>query len=201
MDHPDRQFTEYILHGLERGFSVGYTPLQNTSCPNLPSASQHPNSSRRPCRKLAGVAKPPDPLTPNPSQPCTYPALVSFQRNQENFASSTTFPPPRAAASMTASQRPTSVTIDNAISAILAAGRGCYLSKVDIKSAFRICPVRPADWPLLGIHWQRKYYFECALPFGLRFSPASFNSVADAVKWIFVNKSPSLLSFTAWTIT
>ena len=42
------------------------------------------------------------------------------------------------------------VTIDDAISAILAAGRGCYLSKVDIKSAFRICPVRPADWPLLA---------------------------------------------------
>ena len=88
------------------------------------------------------------------------------------------------------------VTIDNAISAILAAGRGCYRSKVDIKSAFRICPVRPANWPLLGIHWQRKYYFECALPFGLRSSPAIFNSEADAVEWIFVNKSPTLLSFT-----
>ena len=66
----------------------------------------------------------------------------------------------------------------------------CYLSKVDIKSAFRICPVRPADWPLLGIHWQRKYYFECAVPFGLRSSPALFNSEADAVEWIFVKKVP-----------
>ena len=56
VDHPDRQSTEYILHDLGRGFSVGYTlPLENTSSPNLPSASQRPDfvftSLQEACRR------------------------------------------------------------------------------------------------------------------------------------------------------
>ena len=80
------------------------------------------------------------------------------------------------------------VTIDNAISAVLAHGQGCFISKIDIKSAFCICPVRKADWPLLGIKWRDKFYFERILPFGLHSSPVIFNSVADAVEWILKHK-------------
>ena len=164
-----------------------------------------PNSSRCPCRKLAGVAKPPDPFDTKlfPTMYVSGVGVVPKKSGKLRLIHHLSSPSgrsindgiPKADFSLHY------VTIDNAISAILAAGRGCYLSKVDIKSEFRICPVRPAGWPLLGIHWQRKYYFECALPFGLCSGPALFNSEADAVEWIFVNKSPSLLSFTTWTIT
>ena len=80
------------------------------------------------------------------------------------------------------------VTVDHAISLIVQHGPGAYLSKVDIKSAFRTCPVRREDWPLLGIEWEGRYYFERVLPFGLRSSPFIFNTVADAVEWILRNK-------------
>ena len=193
VDHPDRQFTEYVLHGLERGFSVGYTlPLQNTSSPNLPSASQHPDfvstSLQEACRR--GETAGPFDTKPFPTMYISGVGVVPKKSGKLRLIHHLSSPSgrsvndgiPKADFSLHY------VTIDNAISAILAAGRGCYLSKVDIKSAFRICPVRPADWPLLGIHWQGKYYFERALPFGLRSSPAIFNSVADAVEWILINK-------------
>ena len=111
VDHPDRHHGVF-LHGLERGFSVGYTlPLQNTLSPNLNFSLPAPRLHLDvPAGSLPAWRNRRTPLTPNSSQPCTYPALVSSQRNQGNFASSTTFPPPRAAASMTASQRPTSVS-------------------------------------------------------------------------------------------
>ena len=48
--------------------------------------------------------------------------------------------------------------------------------------------VPPTAPPPLGIHWQGKYYFERALPIGLRSSLVIFNSVADAVGWIHTNK-------------
>lgn len=80
------------------------------------------------------------------------------------------------------------VIIDSAISAILDHSKGAYLSKVDIKLAFHICPVRKADWLLLGIQWNGEYYFEKVLLFGPRSSPALFSLVADVVEWILTHK-------------
>ena len=40
-------------------------------------------------------------------------------------------------------------TIDDAVRLIKAIGKGCFLAKTDIKSAFRIIPVAPRDFPLL----------------------------------------------------
>ena len=42
-------------------------------------------------------------------------------------------------------------TISDAIRHIKAAGRGCLLAKTDVKNAFRIIPIRPLDYSLLGM--------------------------------------------------
>ena len=44
------------------------------------------------------------------------------------------------------------VTIDHAILSILQSGRGIILAKIDIKSAFQLLPVHPADRHLLGMN-------------------------------------------------
>ena len=59
---------------------------------------------------------------------------------------------------------------------------------MDLKHAFRLCPVRRADWDLLGVHWAGQYYIYKRLPFGLRSSPALFHKVADAFEWILLNE-------------
>ena len=61
------------------------------------------------------------------------------------------------------------------------------MAKVDLKNAFRLCPVRREDWHLLGIHWRNSYYIDKCLPFGLRSAPYLFNMVADALEWILVH--------------
>lgn len=76
------------------------------------------------------------------------------------------------------------VTVDDAVRIIQKHGPGCLLAKVDLKHAFRICPVNKADWPLLGIYWQGCYYIDKVLPFGLRSSPYLFNRLADALNYI-----------------
>ena len=40
-----------------------------------------------------------------------------------------------------------------------------------MKSAFRLLPIHPDDWSLLGVHWQSKFYVDLYLPFGLRSAP------------------------------
>jgi len=66
-------------------------------------------------------------------------------------------------------------------------GPGTPLSKIDLKNAFRLIPVRPADWNLLGICWRGAYYIDTYLPFGLRSAPSIFNCLASAIHWILQN--------------
>ena len=79
-------------------------------------------------------------------------------------------------------------SFDEAVELIKLMGKGCFLAKVDIRHAFRLCPVHPDDWHLLGFQWRGRLYHDVCLPFGLRSSPLIFNCFADALLWILSNK-------------
>ena len=63
-------------------------------------------------------------------------------------------------------------------------GPGSFMAKTDLKSAFRLIPIHPDDWDLLGIHWNNQYYVDLYLPFGLRSAPFLFNQLSDALEWV-----------------
>ena len=75
-------------------------------------------------------------------------------------------------------------TIDSAITILNSLGPGALMGKMDLKNAFRIMPVRREDWHLLAIHWDGAWYLDKCLPFGLRYSLARFNQLAEALVWI-----------------
>ena len=50
--------------------------------------------------------------------------------------------------------------IDDAIAFVKQAGQGCYMVKMDLKHAFRLCPVRREDWDLSGVYWGGQYYVD-----------------------------------------
>ena len=77
---------------------------------------------------------------------------------------------------------------DDAVTMVQRLGIGALMAKVDIKHAFRICPMRPEDYELLGTFWEGLYFVELRLPFGLRSSVFIFNTFADALQWILKNK-------------
>eukprot|EP00741_Cyanophora_paradoxa_P008790 tig00001374_g8507.t1 len=81
-------------------------------------------------------------------------------------------------------------TVEHAIRRIVALGPGAELGKDDIVDAFKLCPVRPADWGLLGYKLpdparpdQYEYYFDIVLPFGGRSSPRIFEDLAQVIDW------------------
>ena len=41
-------------------------------------------------------------------------------------------------------------------------GQATELVKLDLSNAYRIVPVHPDDWPLLGISWQGNTYIDRA---------------------------------------
>ena len=82
---------------------------------------------------------------------------------------------------------------DAATDLVFRMGRGCYLTKIDIKHAYRLLPVRMEDWPLLMYYWKGQYYVDVKLPFGGRSSASIFTSFADLVCWV-LNEKFELLS-------
>ena len=76
---------------------------------------------------------------------------------------------------------------DDAVALVQKAGVGALMGKHDIKSAFRLVPVRMADWHLLGYCIDDLYYFDVVLPFGCRSSPFLLCQFSQALHWIFSN--------------
>ena len=56
--------------------------------------------------------------------------------------------------------------IDDAIRLVRRTGRGCKLAKTDIKNVFRLIPVSPSDYKLLGIFSAINYTLIEILPWG-----------------------------------
>ena len=80
-------------------------------------------------------------------------------------------------------------SVDDAIRMLTDSGVGALMGKIDIKSAYRLIPVREQDWPLLGYQIDGKFYHDEVLPFGCRSSPFLFSRFADAIHWIVGNKT------------
>ncbi|XP_078032220.1 uncharacterized protein LOC144467455 [Epinephelus lanceolatus] len=78
-------------------------------------------------------------------------------------------------------------TIDHAITLIRLAGRGAWLSKADITSAFKVLPMHPDFWCFFGVCWKGAYYFSVRLNFGCKSSPKIFDSLSEALCWILTN--------------
>ena len=76
-------------------------------------------------------------------------------------------------------------SISDAIKLILYYGEGAYLAKTDIKSAFRIIPIHPNDYHLLGFKWKGKYFFDKCLPMGASSSCYIFERFSTSLHWIF----------------
>ena len=79
-------------------------------------------------------------------------------------------------------------TISDAISVIKQAGASCFMAKTDVKSAFRIIPIHPSDFPLLGMKWDNQYYFDRCLAMGLSSSCAIFEAFSTSLEWVSMNR-------------
>ena len=76
---------------------------------------------------------------------------------------------------------------DAATDMVRTMGKNCMMFKIDIMHAFRVLPIKPSQWKLMGSEWMGYYFIDFRLPFGLRSSPGIFNRFADAICWILQN--------------
>ena len=79
-------------------------------------------------------------------------------------------------------------SIQDAIAKIKSLGKGCFLTKTDVKSPFRIVPVHPNDYELLCFSWDGQFYYDKCLTFGASSSCRIFEHISSALEWIAIIK-------------
>ena len=187
----------WLVGGLQDGFRLGYQTSRSLLKPakrNIPSAHEHPEvvdaylaAEVQKGRVLGPFPRPPiNPLhisrfgvIPKKSQPGKWRLIVDLSFPEGRSVNDGI---PKEICSL---RYP---TIDLAIGQILQLGAGTQLSKLDIKDAYRIVPVHPQDWELLGLVWKGSYYIDTRLPFGLRSAPKIFTALADAAQWLIMQR-------------
>ena len=188
--HPDRSFAEYICTGLEGGFRIGFAGGSG-----LRSAQRNMGSARANAavvqeylegevhaRRLVGPPPAglrchvsPFGVIPKPHQPGKWRLIVNLSA-PDGLSVNDGISPELSSVHY--------ARVDDAARLVLAAGRNARLAKLDLKSAYRMVPVHPADRPLLAVRWREEVWLDAALPFGLRSAPKIFSAVADALQWI-----------------
>ena len=76
----------------------------------------------------------------------------------------------------------------DAVKVVQGQGPGCFLAKSDISDAFRLLPLHPSQYHLMGFQFKGKFYYDKCLPMGCAASCKKFEEFSDALKWILVNK-------------
>ena len=181
-----------MLKGFRDGFSIGLEgPRTPRFSRNLKSANEHPDLVTKNLLsevKLGRTAGPS--LSPPFPNFQIYPIGVVPKKYSSDWRTIFHLSHPKASGNSVndyISKENYSlqyVKHDDAINLIIQLGRGSYMAKTDIRSAFRNIPVHPSDWEILGMHWQGLYFFDKVLPFGLRCAPYIFNQLSDALEWI-----------------
>ena len=189
MNHPDRQFASDLVHDLQFGYRIGYQgPRHHRITPNLKSTLLHPDAVTEALLKEVSRGHTAGPFSslPLPTLQCSPLGLVPKKDGSWRIIMDLSSPRGSSINDFISKEDYTLhyATFDQALALVSSFGTGALMAKLDLKHAFRLCPVSPSDWDLLGMHWQGKFYVDLRLPFGLRSSPFLFNRLADAFEWI-----------------
>lgn len=194
--HPDPHFVTSLCSGLREGFRIGHSgPRTPSFYPNLRSANLHPDILEQ---NLLTEVLNGHTAGPFPSPPFKHfhisPLGLVPKKHSNKWRTIFHLSYPKTSSTSINANIPIEdytlqyITIDNAIHLLLSLGKGTFMSKTDIQSAFRIIPIHPHDWELLGMQWKGLFFFDTVLPFGLQSAPFLFNMLSDALEWIIRNK-------------
>jgi hypothetical protein len=82
-------------------------------------------------------------------------------------------------------------SFDNAINMIKNLGVNTLIGKKDIKSAFRLVPIYPDDFDLLGFKLGPYFFIDKCLPMGYSESCSLHDNFSTFVQWVIMGESES----------
>lgn len=192
----DKAESDYLISGFKHGFRLGFTgPRTTQNSPNLPSALSNNKIVNEKIKSELAAGRIAGPFDVKPLNNLKISPLGLVPKNSPGeFRLIHHLSWPRTDGSSVNDGIPHEFSrvqyagIQEAISKVKLVGKGCFLAKTDIQSAFRIVPVHPEDYELLGFSWEGKFYYDRSLAFGASSSCRIFERISSALEWIALSK-------------
>ncbi|XP_065195263.1 uncharacterized protein LOC135826586 [Sycon ciliatum] len=182
----NRVLSDFILNGLQHGFPIGHSGASvSIISGNLPTAIEHTQFVQQQIADRVRRDESAGPFSVQPFHPfvCSPLGVVPKNNGKVRLIHHLSYPD-RMSVNDGINKDSFSlyyVTVDDAIERLQRQGTGALMAKLDIRNAFRLVPVAPTAYHLLGFQWQGQFYYDKVLPFGLRSAPYLFNCIADAL--------------------
>lgn len=185
-DSPDRFL---ILDGFQNGFSLQYSgPRVAFDTKNLKSAKELPQIVQEKINKEITERRVAGPFPERPIEmlrispiglvPKKTPGefrLIHHLSYPHGFSVNDFIDPRLTSVQYT--------SFDEAVFMLQELGPNCKLCKMDLKNAFRLLPVNPNDFQLLGFKFNDQFYFDKSLPFGCAISCHCFEKFATFLEF------------------
>ena len=137
---------------------IGYQgPHHNVQAPNLPSTSAYPEMIDKYLKKECSSGRMAGPFPQPPFQPFHCSGLGVVQKQDSTWWVMTHLSAPDSLKIFDIDQESITLsytTVDDTVGIYQQLKRGSLLAKIDLKKAFKQCPIRQEDWHLLGLHWR-----------------------------------------------
>ena len=186
--YPDYKAANELYTGFSEGFRLQYTgPRQFILTRNLISAEQYKNETLAKLSKEISLGRMLGPFHTLPISTLRVSPIGLVPKSDGTWRLIThlSFPPGNSINDFISEEfcKVKYSSLDNILDVIYELGRGALLGKIDIKSAFRLLIVNPADFDLLGIFFDGKFYIDKCLPFGCSISPNLFEKFSTFLQW------------------
>ena len=178
--YPKTLDAQFLRNGFQQGFRIGYKGQRVTvMSKNLKSAYELKDVLLNKLKgeiALGRIVGPFD-APPFPNFRCSPVGLVP-KRNPGEYRMIHHLSAPRVN-SVNSQIDPTDcsvvyTTFDEAVALVQGVGKGACMGKTDVKSAFRLLPVHPDDFDLLGMCIEGKFYYDRCMPMGCSIACSTF---------------------------
>ena len=180
-----------MLNGLPHGFSLEYEGQRSFRAPdNLPSADTKPELIWERLHKEVKLGRMWDTFKDPPFQHlmCSPVGLVPKKDSEEmRMIMHLGFPYGSSINDFIDQDKASTQyqQFDDTVRLVCQQGQGCYMAKGNVKSAFKLAPIRYKDLECLGIFFEGKFYMDLTLPFSSSISCAIFEDISTLIHWIF----------------
>ena len=195
-DYPFAEIARELFSGFSSGFSLHYYgPRIQMTCSNVQSLIGNENIALDIALKevqLGRVAGP-FPCIPLPNLRISPVGLVPKKDGSWRLIHHLSYPE-NASVNDFIDEKYCSVrysSFDTALEMLAMLGQGAIAARLDIKSAFRLLPIDPKDFELLGFKISNYYFVDKCLPFGCSLSCNLFEKFATFLEWELKRRSNS----------
>lgn len=192
--YPDKYAANYLKNGFSKGFDINYTgPRFHVFSKNLKSAMEHHDDLMDKINKeikLGRIMGPFDQL-PISNLHISPVGIVPKSDGGWRMITHLSYPSDRGINDFIDPDLCTVqyASFDGVVDMIANLGRGALIGKMDIKSAFRLIPIYPGDFDLLGFSVDGLFYIDKCLPMGCSISCKIWETFATFLHWLTHFKS------------